>query len=318
MTRPRTDEKRPTIAAEASDMNLEKLNAQCAIEELQFVEGPGGLIMAEVSNDHAKARISTYSGQVLSFRPHGEEELLFVSEFAYHQPGKAIKGGIPVCWPWFGPDPEGKGRPSHGFVRTAQWEVLLTQQMENGATRLRLGITENDETLAAWPHNFALALEVTVGRELDVSLITINTEGNDLPLTQALHTYFRVGNIDRVAVEGLDGCIYIDKTDDAKEKRQQGAVTISGQTDRIYTGVSGDLSISDPSLSRRIRIRSEGSNSAVVWNPWIERSAEMGDFGDAEYKQMICVETANAGPDQVTVPGDGEYRLSTSYSLEGD
>ncbi|MFM1892627.1 MAG: hypothetical protein RLZ44_1704 [Pseudomonadota bacterium] len=299
-------------------MNLEKLNAQCAIEELQFVEGPGGLIMAEVSNDHAKARISTYSGQVLSFQPHGQEDLLFVSEFAYYQPGKAIKGGMPVCWPWFGPDPEGKGRPGHGFVRTAQWEVLLTQQLENGATRLRLGITENDETLAAWPRNFALALEVTVGRQLDVSLITINTEESDLTLTQALHTYFRVGDIERVTVEGLDGCIYIDKMDGAKEKRQQGAVTISEQTDRIYIGVSGDLVISDPSLSRRIRIRSEGSNSAVVWNPWIKQSAEMGDFGDQEYKQMICVETSNAGPDQVTVPGNGEYRLSLSYSLEGD
>ena len=299
-------------------MNLEKLNAQCGIEELQFVEGPGGLIMAEIDNNLAKARISTYSGQVISFQPHGVEDLLFVSELAYYQPGKAIKGGMPVCWPWFGPDPEGKGRPGHGLVRAAQWEVLLTQQMDNGATRVRLGITENDETLAAWPHNFALALEVTVGRQLDVSLITINTEENDLILTQALHTYFRVGDIGRVAVEGLDGCTYIDKMDDAKEKQQQGDVTISEQTDRIYIGVCGDLVISDPSLSRRIRIRSEGSNSAVVWNPWVEQSAEMGDFGDEEYKQMICVETTNTGPDQVTVPGSGEYRLSLSYSLERD
>ena len=299
-------------------MNLEKLNAQCAIEELQFVKGPGGLVMAEIENDFAKARISTYSGQVLSFQPHGEEELLFVSELAYYQPGKAIKGGMPICWPWFGPDPEGKGRPGHGLVRAAQWEVLLTQQMDNGATRLRLGITENDETLAVWPHNFALALEVTVGRQLDVSLITINTGESELILTQALHTYFRVGDIGRVAVEGLDGCTYIDKMDDAKEKRQQGAVTISERTDRIYNGVSGDLVISDQSLSRRIRIRSEGSNSAVVWNPWIEQSAEMGDFGDEEYRQMICVETTNTGHDQVTVPGHGEYRLSLSYSLEGN
>ena len=112
--------------------------------------------------------------------------------------------------------------------------------------------------------------------------------------------------------------MFIDKIDDAKEKRQQGVVAISEQIDRIYTGVSGDLVISDPSLSRRIRIRSEGSNSAVVWNPWVEQSAEMGDFGDEEYKQMICVETANAGPDQVAVAGNGEYSLSLSYSLEGD
>jgi glucose-6-phosphate 1-epimerase len=299
-------------------MNLEQLNAQCAIDELHFVEGPGGLVMAEIDNDLAKARISIYAGQVLSFQPHGEDDLLFVSELAHYQPGKAIKGGMPVCWPWFGPDPEGKGRPGHGFVRAAQWEVLLTQQMENGATRLRLGITENDETLQTWPHNFALAVEVTVGRQLDVSLITINTEESDLQLTQALHTYFKVGNIGEVAVEGLDGCIYIDKMDDSREKTQQGAVTINEQTDRIYTGVSGDLVIDDPSLARRIRIRSAGSNSAVVWNPWIEQSAEMGDFGDDEYQQMLCVETTNAGPDQVTVQGNGEYRLSVSYSIEGD
>jgi len=300
-------------------MNLEKLNARCAIEELHFVEGPGGLVMAEIDNDLAKARISTYAGQVLSFQPHGEEDdLLFVSEYAYYQPGKAIKGGMPVCWPWFGPDPEDKGRPGHGFVRAIQWEVLETQQMENGATRLRLGITENDDTLKSWPHNFALAIEVTVGRQLDVSLITINTEESDLTLTQALHTYFKIGDIGEVAVEGLDGCIYIDKMDDSKEKTQQGTVTISEQTDRIYTGVTGDLVINDPSLSRRIRIRTEGSNSAVVWNPWIGQSAEMADFGDEEYKQMLCVETANAGPDQATVPRNGEYRLSLSYSIERD
>jgi glucose-6-phosphate 1-epimerase len=299
-------------------MNLEKLNAQCAIEEIRFVEGPGGLVIAEVSNDQAKARISTYAGQVLSFQPHGEEDLLFVSELAYFQAGKAMKGGIPVCWPWFGPDPEGRGRPAHGLVRTAPWEVLLTQQMDDGATRLRLGITENDETLAAWPRHFALALEVTVGRQLDISLITINTEDRDLTLTQALHTYFSVGDVGRVAVAGLEGFTYIDKMDHDKEKRQEGPVTIIEQTDRIYTGVSGDLVILDPSLSRRIRIRSKGSNSAVVWNPWIEQSAQMKDFGDEEYKRMICVETTNAGPDQVTVPGHGEYRLSLSYSLEGD
>jgi len=299
-------------------MNLEKLNAQCAIEELHFVEGPGGFVIAEIENDHAKARISTYAGQVLSFQPHGEEDLLFVSEFAYFQPGKAIKGGIPVCWPWFGPDPEDKGRPGHGFVRAAQWEVLETQQMENGATRLRLGITENEQTLESWPHNFALAIEVTVGKQLDVSLITINTEENDLTLTQALHTYFKVGDIGQVSVKGLEGCNYIDKMDDSKAKTQEGRVRITEQTDRIYTDVTGDLVINDPSLSRRIRIRAEGSNSAVVWNPWIEQSAEMGDFGDEEYKQMLCVETANAGPDQVKVAGNGEYRLSFSCSIEHD
>ena len=108
----------------------------------------------------------------------------------------------------------------------------------------------------------------------------MNTEQGDLTLTQALHTYFRVGDIGRVAVEGLDGCIYIDKMDDSREKTQQGAVTIKEQTDRIYTGVSGDLVIGDPSLARRIRIRSAGSNSAVVWNPWVEVAAAMGDLGD--------------------------------------
>lgn len=295
-------------------MNIEQLNADFAIDgQLEFTEGKGGLIHARIDNGLAVAVVSTYAGQVLSFRPAGEEkDLLFVSEAAHHSPGKAIKGGIPVCWPWFGGDPRG----AHGFVRNRQWQVLETRGLDDGATRITLGMGSNEATREIWPHDFELRLQVTVGRSLEIALISRNSNDHALGLGQALHTYFSLGDIARARVMGLEDKRYIDKVDGGREKIQHGAVHIDGEVDRIYLDVDGDLVIRDPAWDRRIRIAASGSRSAVVWNPWVEKAASMGDFQDDEYQGMLCVETANAGPDEVTLePGD-EYRLGARYSVE--
>jgi glucose-6-phosphate 1-epimerase len=301
-------------------MNPEQLNALHGIPgKLRFVTGAGGLTLIEIDNDKARALISPYAGQVLSFLPAGEpEDLLFVSEHAYFQPGKAIKGGIPVCWPWFGPDPEGKGRPTHGFVRNRDWQVLGAALQEDGATSVRLGITPDEAIRALWPHPFELTLEITVGRSLVLDLCSFNPDTAPLTITQGLHSYFRVGDVRRVSVRGLGGKHYIDKMDGGAIKTQQGTVTIDGEVDRIYTGVDDDLVIDDPAFGRRIRIASEGSSSAVVWNPWAATAAAMADLGDEEYTAMLCVETTNAGPDAVQIIPGENYRLEARYSIERD
>ena len=298
-------------------MNFDQLREHEIRDELQFVEIEHGFTYAEINNARAHATISTYSGQLLSYRPLGQkDDLLFVSDKAYYEDGKAIKGGIPVCWPWFGADPDDQGRPAHGFVRNRQWEVSSSESLADGSTKVVMSLVDTDETRKIWPHPFRLDIEITVGDSLKVALVTHNSGDKSVTISQALHSYFHVGDISKVRVLGLDGTDYLDKVDGAVRKTQAGPVTIAGEVDRIYTGVTGELLIDDESLDRKIHITSRGCSTAVVWNPWADTAASMGDLGDDDYRKMICVETANAGPETVDIAAGGEYRLETEYTIE--
>ena len=299
-------------------MPIEKLNDEFGIPgQLEFIEGQGNLTLVHIKNKHANAIISLYAGQVLSFKPVDQQaDLLFLSEAAYFQEGKAIKGGVPVCWPWFGPDPEDLGRAAHGFVRNRNWKVTSSQTLENGSNRITLGLDSNDETLKIWPHAFALRIQITVGHSLDIRLSTTNKDHQAFDITQALHTYFRVGNITQTQVSGLEGLNYLDKVDNFASKTQDGQIQVSSEVDRIYTGVTENIIINDTALNRRIRIAAEGSNSAVVWNPWSDIAASMGDLLDEEYQSMLCVETSNAGPDIVSIAPGTTFSLQARYTIE--
>ncbi|MDJ0807900.1 MAG: D-hexose-6-phosphate mutarotase [Gammaproteobacteria bacterium] len=299
---------------------IKKLNSEFAIQEqLKIVEGQGGFPFIEIDNGKASALISVYAGQVLSFRPVNEpEDLLFLSGQAYYQEGKAIKGGVPICWPWFGPDPEGQGRPGHGFVRNRTWSLSSTEATPEGETKVVLKLKDDDDTHEIWPRAFNLLLEITVGHDLTLALITRNTGENSFAITQAFHTYFKVGDIDGVKVLGLENLRYLDKVDNGEEKIQSGEVTLTAEVDRIYNDVESDLTIVDQALARRIIIRSISSRTAVVWNPWVTIAKQMADLGDEDYKNLICVETANAAEEVVEIPSGGEGRLIARYSIERD
>jgi len=299
-------------------MTIEQLNADYGLPgQLKFVEGKGGFPLIEIDGPKAKASISVYGGQVLSFQPANEpEDLMFLSEKAYYQEGKAIKGGIPVCWPWFGPDPEGLGRPSHGFVRNRLWEVLGTETTADGEVKVKLGVAATAETREIWPEEFEMAIAISIGDTLTVELITRNRGDRTFFITQALHTYFKVGDIQQVKVIGLEELEYIDKPDGGAKKTQKGAVTFASEVDRIYTNVPNELVIEDAAFGRKIYISSTGSKTAIVWNPWVEISANMGDLEDEDYKRLVCVETANAADDIVEVSPNSEYRLVANYRIE--
>ncbi len=301
-------------------MKIERLNADYAIAgQLRFIEGNGGFPFIEINSTKASALISIYAGQVLSFRPAGAaDDLMFLSEKAYYQTGKAIKGGVPICWPWFGADPQGLGRPAHGFVRNRLWNVVATEMTADGNIRVTLGLMDTPETRAIWPQSFTLTLEIIVGNSLNLELVTRNTGTQIFPVTQAFHTYFKVGDISQTSVLGLEGIDYIDKTDNSVQKQQTGAVMINTEVDRIYLGVQGELVVADAALKRRIRIASRGSKTAVVWNPWAKISAEMGDLQDDDYRRLLCVETTNAATDVVEIAPNSEFRLVANYRVERD
>ncbi|MCP5244589.1 MAG: D-hexose-6-phosphate mutarotase [Burkholderiales bacterium] len=297
-------------------MNTAQLNADHGIEgKIEFIEGNGGLPMIQVSTPKATALISIHAGQVLSYQPAGEDDILFLSHKAYYQDGKAIKGGAPICWPWFGPDPEGKGRPGHGFVRNRPWNVISTQAISDNSVKVTLGLSDTPETMDIWPHAFELTQEIVIGDSLNIALITRNTGSELFTITQGLHTYFKIGDITQTSVLGLQDCPYIDKVDNSAEKTQTGEVTIASEVDRIYRNVSNTLIIDDKALNRCIQILSQGNRTAVVWNPWEKISKEMADLEDADYQRFICVETTNAAHDVIGIAPGEEFRLVADYRV---
>lgn len=299
-------------------MTIEQLNAKYQLNgQLEFIAGKGGLPMIQVKTAKAKALISLHAGQVLSYQPAGEaDDVMFLSEKAYYQDGKAIKGGAPVCWPWFGADPEGKGRPGHGLVRNRGWNMVAAEALANGDIKVTVGLDDTPETQAIWPHAFSLRQEIIIGDTLNLSLITRNTSKEKFNITQAFHTYFKVGDIARAKVTGLAGCDYLDKAGGGNtQKHQTGDVTIDAEVDRIYLNVGNTLTIDDAALNRRIQITSQGSKTAVVWNPWEKIARDMADLEDDDYKRLLCVETTNAANDVREVAPGGECRLVAEYRV---
>ena len=285
-------------------------------EQVNFKDGPGGLTVAEVTNSLASATIALQGAHVMTWAPQGESPVLWLSRAAKFAPGKSIRGGVPVCWPWFGPHAQEASFPGHGYARTVMWEVVKTETLADGATRLTFRLIETAATRAQWPHPSEVTLMVTVGRTLALDLVTRNTGKEPIVIGDALHTYFEVSDIRNVTIRGLEDCPYIDKMDNGSRKRQEGPVTIGAETDRIYLDSIADCLIEDPGRKRRIRIAKRGSRSTVVWNPWIEKAAKMGDFGENGYLNMVCVESANAAEDVVTVAPGGAHSLQVVYGVE--
>lgn len=288
-----------------------------SIDDVTFTGGPGELgPVAEIANRHATATVALHGAHVMAFRPHGHGPVLWVSVKSAFRPDKAIRGGIPVCWPWFGDHPTDPRKPPHGFVRAAPWDVVAAEPGGEGATQIRFRIADDERTYALWPHRFELELVVSVGTALRVDLVIRNT--GDAPFTSggALHSYFGVGNVEDVGIHGLDGRTYINKVDRLERKVQHGAVRIGAETDRVYLDTTSECVIEDPGQRRRIRIAKKGSRSTVVWNPWREKAASMSDFGADEYTRMVCVETANAADNVVSIPPSAEHVLATCISVE--
>jgi len=229
---------------------------------------------------------------------------------------KPIRGGVPICWPWFGPHDSDKTKPGHGVARTASWEVVKTAQLTEGSTQIVLELISTPTIEALWSHSAQLQLVVTVGNTLTVELITHNLSEESIVIGEAFHTYFRVGDVTKVAIKGLENCEYLDKMDNSQQKQQIGDVTISAQTDRVYLNTVADCVIVDPALNRQIRIAKQGSQSTVVWNPWETQSSQLGDVGHQGYLKMVCVETANAVNSVVTIKPGGKHSLVTMISVE--
>jgi glucose-6-phosphate 1-epimerase len=277
----------------SSSPSIEKLNKLFAIDgAVQIVADKGGLPKVHVQTASAEADIYLHGAQVTSWHPNDTEDVIFLSEHSKWEDGRAIRGGIPVCFPWFRAKADNPEAPSHGFVRTKTWQ--LDSIVKDGNDVVVLLSTESDEaTQRWWPYAFRLVHRVTVGAELKLELIVTNTGSDSFRFEEALHTYHRVGEVGKIRVAGLDGVEYLDNTDANREKTQHGSVVMMKPVDNAYLQTAGALGISDPVLRRRIQITKENSLTTVVWNPWENGAKALADLGDEEWQQFACVEASN-------------------------
>lgn len=278
---------------------------------ITFAEMFGGIV-AILTAAQSRAIIAVQGAQVLSYEtPAGE--VLWLSPVAKLGTGKAVRGGIPVCWPWFGPHPADAAKPAHGFVRAAEWSVIGSAQ---GVERARVVMAFDDQRIdkTLWPHKARAEIEVTLDDALTVTLSTTNSGSSPLVLTEALHTYLRVGDIAEISVTGLDGRAYINQLQPGSLAVQAGAIGVSGEVDRVYQHSDGEVAVTDGARSRIIRVTKAGSRSTVVWNPGSEKAARLGDLGDDGYRRMVCIEAGNVLDEEVTLAPGERHRLTTKIS----
>ena len=296
---------------------IEQLNSRFGLDSIRFGEGQGGLTRAVLTTSHGETEIYLHGAHVTRFSLGGQP-LLWMSKDAVFDGKKALRGGIPIIFPWFGPHPTDNEKPQHGFARNRPWEVLGTKETKHETT-LELGLQNSPETKELWPFDFAAKVVITLGSALYVELQIENLGTAPFEVSPALHTYFAVEDISQVAISGFEGEQYIDQLQAGKRLEQRGEITFSEEVDRIYLRADESLSsraiIHDRAADRHTEVASTQSNSAVVWNPWIDKSKRMSDFPDDGFQTMVCVETANAADDKRTVAPGEKHSLMQSMRL---
>ncbi|MCO5367563.1 D-hexose-6-phosphate mutarotase [Pseudomonas alliivorans] len=279
-----------------------------------------------IRHGDAELVVAQQGAHILSYQRDGQQPLVWLNEEAVFKQGKPIRAGMPICWPWFGNlerNPESvqamrqsdEPAKAHGEVRALDWELLGVGE-DGPALLVEFVLPQAEGKLPGWPHNVALKLSIRLDDALNVSLVSYNCGTEPVTISQALHTYFAVSDSRQVSVEGLDGLRYIETLENWEEREQTGDLTFTGETDRIYRDTHGLLSIVDPQWQRRIQIHSTGSNSAILWNPWVDKTARFTDMAPDGWQRMVCVETANVMSDVVTLAPDDMHTLGVSIWSE--
>lgn len=276
------------------------------------VAGNGGLPKVHVESAGIKGDMYLHGAQVTSWRPPGAAEVLFVSSRSHWQEGRAIRGGVPVCFPWFAARVRYPQAPMHGLVRTKAWQ-LESIVHEGAAIAVSMSTTSDADTRRWRRADFGLVQRVTFGAALCLELAVTNTGSAPLRFEEALHTYLRVGDIEQTPVHGFDGVVFFDKID-RRRKVHAGSIVVASETDRIHLAAPV-AEVEDRVLRRRIRITSEQSATTVVWNPWVHKARALPDFGDDEWRHMICIETSNVADCAIELAPGATHRMSTRIEL---
>ena len=272
---------------------------------VSLLEGNGGLTKVVIHTASSEAEIYLHGANVTHFQKKGEEPLLFMSAVSDYSPDKPIRGGIPLIFPWFGPR---EGQSAHGFARMTEWILTETSLLPAGAVHLRFSLPTVEF--------YEVEFRVTVADRLTMELLVVNTGPIDAVFETCLHTYFQVSAIPAISITGLRNATYLDKVNDATCLEIYPTISIGCEVDRVFCDTITTVGILDPGFERKIWIEKSGSNSTVVWNPWIEKSKRMADFGDDEYQRMVCVESGNVAKNQITLPPGERAEMKVVLSSE--
>lgn len=281
-----------------------------------LVEEPAGYPILVINHAAATGRIALNGAHVMEWTPAGEKPVIYMSPLAMLAPGKAIRGGIPVCWPWFGGHPSDSSKQAHGFARNVMWAVGEVTEDLAGVT-LKFLLCDDDASRALWPHSFKLCLEVNMGATFSVALHVKNTGDAEWTMSGALHTYLCVEDVTETSVVGLDGTSFVEIRLSPELVAQSGPVIFDQEIDRNYQS-SETLRLVDKKGARTIVVEKSGSHSTIVWNPWIEKSKKLGDLPNDAYPHFVCIEAANASPDIVTVAPGKVHVLAQRLQVERD
>lgn len=297
-------------------IDIEELEDKFSIEgEVGFAELVDGLTFITVVNKFAEADICLYGAHVTNFRPYNTMEILWMSPESKFQEGLPIRGGIPVCFPWFGQHKTDAQMPLHGFVRIMEWDVAETKSEPSGETLVRLQLNSSEETKKYWPHDFNAELIVVVGKSLSVTLKVTNTSAELFEYTDALHSYFSLSSIENIVIEGLQNAVYHNQLEAGDFTQTEPVLKIQKAETRHYYNAESPCIIHDGVFRRKILVAKTGSKITTVWNPWEETSRNMSDMPDDAYQTFVCIETVNAFDDIIKLDAGESHETSAIIGL---
>jgi glucose-6-phosphate 1-epimerase len=296
--------------------SIDELNRRFSIPNVaRFTPGRGDLPRLAIAGPAGRGVIYLHGAHITQFQPTGRENVLFLSSRSNYQDGTPIRGGVPIIFPWFGPRADDATAPMHGLVRTREWQVESVTETSDGI-RAVMTLSSNDQTRAAWPHDFLLRFSTTFAAVLTMELEVTNTSGQSFTFDEALHTYFSVADVRSITIDGLGGAEYLDKEQgNGRFRQQEGQLKITGVTDRVYVNTPATCTIDDAGNRRRIIIAKEHSASTVVWNPWTEKIKTMADLDPADWTKYLCIETCNVKENALTLAPGQSHTMRATISI---
>jgi glucose-6-phosphate 1-epimerase len=264
-----------------------------------------GFEYIEVKNSLASAKIALQGAHIFEYKRESGEDILWLSSVSDFEYTKAIRGGVPICWPRFGV--LDKSMPAHGFARTALFELQDVEEISEDEIEVTFFLRDTEASRKIWNYSFELKVIFNIGKSLSVKLETKNLGKEEFLITQALHTYFSISDIENVSIKGLEDFFYVDTLHNIKEQ-QISSIKIDKEVDRVYMGEAKEIVLKDK--NRELSISAKGSKSTVVWNPWIEKGSQMSGMKSEAYKEFVCIESANAFEDFRILKSGESFSLS--------
>ena len=287
-------------------------------KNLKIFKNQDGLEFLEIKNSQAEARIALQGAHVDWWKPNTiKDDVLWLSSNARYEEGRSIRGGVPICWPWFGEHPTDNSFCLHGFARVIPWELIESSDLKNDATKVVLRMMPTETVRRQLTYNFELILTIVIGESLNLNLKTTNLSASPFTISEGFHTYFYVSDINNVNVTGLENALFTDKNKNFKKGIENQTISFKSPIDRVYLNSSNDCYLEDKKLNRIINIKKSNSNSLVIWNPGEAKANEMSDMGEnEEWRRMICIETANTLENSVVIYPKLSHNISTEYSVQ--